>query len=102
MTALLVSHRFRTLYGDAFLADATARGIALEYLVLPDDPEARLADELAARAEVAYFSSDVFPKFGKPFFSATRKAADRVRVPGHLPTGHCATSAAPGRACSES
>jgi hypothetical protein len=29
----------------------------------------------AARAEVAYFSSDVFPKFGKPFFSATRKAA---------------------------
>ena len=76
MTALLVSHRFRTLYGDAFLADATARGIALEYLVLPDDPEARLADELAARAEVAYFSSDVFPKFGKPFFSATRKAAD--------------------------
>ena len=76
MTALLVSHRFRTLYGDAFLADATARDIALEYLVLPDDPEARLADELAARAEVAYFSSDVFPKFGKPFFSATRKAAD--------------------------
>lgn len=76
MTALLVSHRFRTLYGDAFLADATARGIALEYLVLPDDPQARLADELAARAEVAYFSSDVFPKFGKPFFSATRKAAD--------------------------
>ena len=76
MTALLVSHRFRTLYGDAFLADATARGIALEYVVLPDDPEARLADELAARAEVAYFSSDVFPKFGKPFFSATRKAAD--------------------------
>jgi hypothetical protein len=41
----------RTLYGDAFLADATARGIALEYLVLPDDPEARLADELAARFE---------------------------------------------------
>lgn len=75
MTALLVSHRFRARYGDAFLADATARGITLEFLVLPDDPEARLADDLAARAEVAYFSSDVFPKFGKPFFSATRKAA---------------------------
>ncbi len=75
MTALLVSHRFRAVYGDRFIADAKTRGIALELLVLPDDPEARLADDLAARAEVAYFSSDVFPQFGKPFFSATRKAA---------------------------
>lgn len=75
MTALLVSHRFRAVYGDRFIADAEARGVALELLVLPDDPEARLADDLAARAEVAYFSSDVFPQFGKPFFSATRKAA---------------------------
>ena len=74
MTALLVSHRFRAVYGDRFIADAKARGIALELLVLPDDPEARLADDIAARAEVAYFSSDVFPQFGKPFFSATRKA----------------------------
>ncbi len=75
MTVLLVSHRFRAVYGDRFIADAKARDIALELLVLPDDPEARLADDLAARAEVAYFSSDVFPQFGKPFFSATRKAA---------------------------
>ena len=74
MTALLVSHRFRSVYGDAFIADAQARGVDLELLVLPDDPEARLADEVAARAEVAYFSSDVFPQFGKAFFSATRKA----------------------------
>lgn len=74
MTGLLVSHRFRSVYGDSFLADAKTRGVAVELLVLPDDPEARLADEVAARADVAYFSSDVFPKFGKPFFSATRKA----------------------------
>jgi phosphoglycerate dehydrogenase-like enzyme len=71
---LLVSHRFRSVYGDAFAAAAKARGVEFELLVLPDDPEARLADDVAARAEVAYFSSDVFPKFGKPFFSATRKA----------------------------
>ncbi len=76
MTALLVSHRFRRVYGDAFAAAAEARGIAIELLVLPDDPAARLADDVAARVEVAYFSSDVFPKFGKPFFSATRKAAN--------------------------
>jgi phosphoglycerate dehydrogenase-like enzyme len=76
VTALLVSHRFRSVYGDTFTAAAEARGLAVELLVLPDDPEARLADDIAARAEVAYFSSDVFPKFGKPFFSATRKAAN--------------------------
>jgi len=75
VTGLLVSHRFRSVYGDAFIAGAKARGVELELLVLPDDPEARLADEIAARADIAYFSSDVFPKFGKPFFSATRKAA---------------------------
>ena len=68
MTGLLVSDRFRRVYGDAFVAAATARGMELE-------PEARLADDVAARTDVAYFSSDVFPKFGKPFFSATRKAA---------------------------
>jgi phosphoglycerate dehydrogenase-like enzyme len=74
VTALLVSDRFRTRYGDAIIADARARGLDLELLVLPADPEARLADNVAVRAEAAYFSSDVFPTFGKPFFSATRKA----------------------------
>jgi phosphoglycerate dehydrogenase-like enzyme len=74
VTALLVSDRFRTRYGDAIIADASARGLDLELLVLPADPDARLADDVAVRAEVAYFSSDVFPHFGKPFFSATRKA----------------------------
>ena len=75
MTALLVSHRFRSEHGDAFVAAARARGVALELLALPADPEGRLADDEAARAEIAYFSSDVFPQYGKPFFSATRKAA---------------------------
>ncbi len=76
MTGLLVSHRFSSRYGDALVAAAAQRGVSIELLVLPDDPDARLADEVAARAEVAYFSSDVFPKYGKPFFSATRKAAN--------------------------
>jgi phosphoglycerate dehydrogenase-like enzyme len=43
-------------------------------LVLPPDPEARVADTDAARADIAYFSSDIFPNFAKQFFSATRKA----------------------------
>lgn len=74
MTALLVSDCFRTRYGDALIAEARARGFDIELLALPADPEARLADASAARADVAYFSSDVFPQFGKAFFSATRKA----------------------------
>lgn len=74
MTGLLVSHQFNARYGNEIAAAAARDSIALELLVLPADPEARLADSQAARVEIAYFSSDVHPQFGKPFFSATRKA----------------------------
>ena len=74
MTGLLVSHRFSARFGNEIVAAAKRDGIELELLVLPPDPAARIADAAAARAEIAYFSSDVFPEFGKPFFSATRKA----------------------------
>ena len=43
-------------------------------VTLPEDPNARLADELCARVELAYFSGDVFPVFSRQFFSAVRKA----------------------------
>jgi phosphoglycerate dehydrogenase-like enzyme len=33
-------------------------------------------DAVAARADIAYYSRDIFPKFAKQFFSATRKAAN--------------------------
>jgi phosphoglycerate dehydrogenase-like enzyme len=75
MTAAIVSHRFSTRFGPDIVAAARHDGIELELLALPRDPEARLDDAQAARAEIAYFSSDVFPQFAKPFFSATRKAA---------------------------
>ncbi len=74
MPGLLVSHRFNAEFGDEFAAAARRDGIELELLVLPPDPEARIADTAAARAEIAYFSNDVFPDFSKQFFSATRKA----------------------------
>lgn len=74
MPALLVSHRFNTEFGDEFAAAARRDGMELELLVLPPDPEARIADTAAARAEIAYFSNDVFPDYSKQFFSATRKA----------------------------
>jgi len=75
MIAAIVSHRFSTRFGPDIVVAARRDGIELELLALPRDPEARLDDTQAARAEIAYFSSDVFPQFAKPFFSATRKAA---------------------------
>ncbi len=75
MTALLVSHQFNAAYGKDLAAAATREGIPLELLVLPSDREARLADADCARAEIAFFSGDVFPDFSRQFFSAARKAA---------------------------
>ena len=74
MTGLLVSHRFNARFGADIVAAAKSAGVELDLLVLPPDPEARIADADAARADIAFFSSDVFPQFAKPFFSATRKA----------------------------
>ena len=74
MTAVLVSHRYNARFGADFAAAAAHDGIELELLVLPLDPEARIDDAVAACAEAAYFSSDVYPVFSKQFFSATRKA----------------------------
>jgi phosphoglycerate dehydrogenase-like enzyme len=74
VTALLVSHRFRTDYG-ARVADFAAREKATaEFLALPADPAGRLSDAECARAEIAFFSGDVFPDFARQFFSAVRKA----------------------------
>ena len=70
--AMALLHSFE--FGEAMVAAARRDGIALEMLVLPADPEARIDDEAAARAQAAYFSGDVFPSHSKQFFSATRKA----------------------------
>ena len=74
MTGLLVSHHFNAKFGGDFVSAAKADGIDLNLLVLPPDPEARIDETVAARAEIAYFSADLFPQFTKQFFSATRKA----------------------------
>ena len=74
MTGLLVSHQFNAKFGKNFMAAAKGDGVDMELLVLPSDAEARIADGDAARADLAYFSSDIFPSHTKQFFSATRKA----------------------------
>ena len=74
MTGLLVSHQCNVIYGKNLAAAAARDNIPLELLALPLGREARLADADCARAEIAFFSGDVFPEFSRQFFSAARKA----------------------------
>ncbi len=74
MTTLLLSHRCHADHGAQIAAVAARAGLALELLVLPADPEARLADEACARIDLAYFSEDIFPGHSRQFYSALRKA----------------------------
>jgi phosphoglycerate dehydrogenase-like enzyme len=74
MTAILVSHRFHAERGADFAARAARLGLAAELLVLPADPGARLAQAACERAEIAFFSGDLFPEHSRQFFSAVRKA----------------------------
>lgn len=71
---LIVSRRLEDRHGTALVREARAAGIELDLLVLPPDPEARLDDGEAARAEIAFFSQDVYPTHSRQFFSTTRKA----------------------------
>jgi len=74
VTALLVSHRFNTAHGARLAAAAARDSVRAEVISLPPDPTARLADAVCARAEIAFFSGDVFPDHSRQFFSAVRKA----------------------------
>jgi D-2-hydroxyacid dehydrogenase (NADP+) len=74
MLVILVSHQFDRVYGAGLAQTAVRAGIPVETLVLPADREARLAEADCARAEIAFFTGDVFPDFSRQFFSAVRKA----------------------------
>jgi phosphoglycerate dehydrogenase-like enzyme len=72
MPLLLVSHRLNTERGSDLAR--IAREAGLDLVALPEDPEARLPEDVVSQIEVALFSSDVFPDFSRQFFSAVRKA----------------------------
>jgi phosphoglycerate dehydrogenase-like enzyme len=74
MTTVLVSHHCHAAHGAAVAAAAGRADIRAELIALPSDPAGRLPDTECARAEIAFFSGDVFPDFARQFFSAVRKA----------------------------
>jgi D-2-hydroxyacid dehydrogenase (NADP+) len=74
VTTVLVSHRCNIAHGAAVAAAAVRDDIHAELIALPPDPAGRLSEADCARAEIAFFSADVFPDFARQFFSAVRKA----------------------------
>lgn len=74
MTTLLISHSLHAERGGDLAAQVRRLGLALELVVLPADPEARLSDADCARIDLAFFSGDVFPTHSRQFFSTLRKA----------------------------
>jgi D-2-hydroxyacid dehydrogenase (NADP+) len=74
VTTLLISHQLGARYGPRIEEAVKSNGMVADLLVLPPDPAGRLPDAECARAEIAFFSGDVFPDFARQFFSAVRKA----------------------------
>jgi hypothetical protein len=65
LATLLLSHRLHASRGVDIAKRARDLGHELELIVLPADPAARLPDEVCARVELAFFSSDVFPEYSR-------------------------------------
>jgi phosphoglycerate dehydrogenase-like enzyme len=74
MTTIFVSRPFRDAWGAELDDWARARGLAIDTVLLPPDPEQRASAADAQRIEVALFSSDVFPDGSRSFYSTLRKA----------------------------
>jgi phosphoglycerate dehydrogenase-like enzyme len=72
---LLVSSRFRDTHGRDIAAAARTAGITLDWLTLPDDPEARLGEAECARADIAFYTHDAFIDRPRQFFSALKHAS---------------------------
>ena len=75
MTGLLLAPGFAARYAERLARISRDAGIALDRIVLPDDPKARAPADAVARVEIAYFSGDVFPERSPAFFAAALGAS---------------------------
>ena len=64
---LLISERFQRRYGDELERASAEAELSLEQILLPDDPEARLATADCEQVALAFFSPDVFPELSRSF-----------------------------------
>lgn len=76
MTTILVSDHFARTHGATVAPVAAEAGLAFEFLTLPADADARLSPEECARADIAFFSGDIFPRYSRGFFAAAAQATN--------------------------
>ncbi len=74
MTVALVSPHFARTYEAEFRAAIADSGLDCDLVLLPDDPDGRLAPQEIERIEIAFFSLDIFPRLSGGFFSTTAGA----------------------------
>lgn len=67
---ILLSARVLDRFGESLARAAREGKRELAPVVLPADPDARVAPEACARLEAAYFSGDLLPNGGRAFFAA--------------------------------
>jgi D-2-hydroxyacid dehydrogenase (NADP+) len=67
---LLVSARVLERHGESLCDAARAGRLELVPIVLPSDPDGRVAASDCARIEAAFFSGDLFPDGARAFFAA--------------------------------
>jgi phosphoglycerate dehydrogenase-like enzyme len=74
MKRLLVSTPFDREFGAELEAFCAARGLAIERVLLPEDPQARVPREQADLLDYALFTTDIHPQGSRSFYSALRSA----------------------------
>lgn len=76
MTSILLSRYFAATRGEQLAAAARQSGLDYDLVLLPADPDERLTAGDCARADIAFFSGDIFPRYSRGFFAATAQATN--------------------------
>jgi phosphoglycerate dehydrogenase-like enzyme len=74
MTTLLLSHRVASANASGIQRLCRELGRDVNIIALPEDPDGRLAEDVCATVDTAFFSHDVHPTHSRQFFSTVRKA----------------------------